>query len=83
MKFSMETYTPLIKNLQTLNQEIRQRHSSMPSCTEQEMKNLVAWSEEVQQMVRELDNISLIISLHLSLLETEYKELQQKTISKD
>ena len=61
MKSLTEIYTPLIKNLQSLNLEIRQRHSSMHSCTEQEMKNLGTWLEELQQMVKELDNISLII----------------------
>ena len=83
MKSLTETYTPLIKNLHSLNQEIRRRHSSMPSCTEQEMKSLALWLEELQQMVKELDNISLIISHHLNLLEIEYKEHQQKVISRD
>ncbi len=41
------------------------------------------WLEEIQQMAKELDNISLIINLHLNLLETEYKELQQKNSLKD
>ena len=44
----MEIYTQLIKKLQNLNQEIRQRHSSMHSCTEQEMKSLAKWSKEIQ-----------------------------------
>ena len=79
----METYTQLIKELQNLNQEIRQRHSSMPSCTEQEMKSLAKWLEEIRQMEKELENISSIISLHLNLLEIEFKEQQTKNISKD
>ena len=32
---------------------------------------------------KQLDNISLIINHHLNLLEIEYKEHQQKVISKD
>ncbi|BCV04271.1 MAG: hypothetical protein CM15mV82_440 [uncultured marine virus] len=41
-------------------------------------ENLELWLEELQQMVKELDNISLIINHHLNLLEIEYKEHQQR-----
>ena len=78
MKSLMETYTPLIKNLQDLNHEIRLRHSSMPSYTEQEMLNLETWLEEIKTMVEDLDNISLIITHHLSILETRFQEHQRK-----
>ena len=54
MKSLTETYTPLIKNLLDLNQEIRQRLSSMPSSTEQEMQSLGLWLEEVERMAKEL-----------------------------
>ena len=74
----METYTQLIKELHNLNQEIRRRHSSMPSCTEQEMKSLAKWLEDLRVMVGELENISSIVNLHLNLLETEFKEQQIK-----
>ena len=42
------------QNLQDLNQEIRQKLSSMPSYTEQEMKNLGQWLEEVEILARNL-----------------------------
>ena len=80
MKSFTETYTPLIKNLQDLNQEIRQRHSSMPLSTEREMQNLEAWLEEVREMVNDLDNISLIIGQHLRLLEIKLDEQPRKNI---
>ena len=83
MKSLTETYTPLIKNLHDLNLEIRQRLSSMPSCTEQEMKNLGKWLAEIVQMEKELDNISLVISHHLNLLQQEYKEQLIKNSLKD
>ena len=74
MKYLTETFTPLIKNLQDLNQEIRQKLSSMPSYTEQEMQGSAQWLEEVEKLARNLDNHSLIISHHLKLLQDEYKE---------
>ena len=74
MKFSTETYTPLIKTLQDLNQEIKQRLSSMPSCTEQEMQSLGLWLEEVGRTVKDLDNASLMVYHHLRSLRTEYNE---------
>ena len=83
MKYSMETYTPLIKNLQDLNQEIRRRHSSMRLCTEQEMRSLEAWLVEINQLAKNLDNCSLIINHHLKLLEIGLQEQQQEASSKD
>ena len=74
MKSLTETFTPLIKNLQDLNQEIRQKLSSMPSFTELEMQNSAQWLQEVEQVAKSLDNHSLIISHHLKLLQDEYKE---------
>ena len=78
MKLLTETYTPLIKNLQDLNQEIRLRLSSMPSYTEQEMRSLGPWLEEVQKMVRDLDNHSSIIYHHLGILREEYQQRLKK-----
>ena len=46
MKYCTETYTQLTNDLQGLNREIKQRHLSMPSYTEQEMRNLAVWLEE-------------------------------------
>ena len=83
MKSLMETYTPLIKKLQDLNQEIRQRHLSMHLSTEQEMQNLGVWLEEIGKVVNDLDNSSLIITHHLKLLETKYKEHQASTGSRE
>ena len=83
MKFLLETYTPLIKQLRNLNQEIRQNIVFTPSFTEQEISNLGKWLEEVREMVKELENLSLIISHHLNLLEIEYKEQLEKVTSKD
>ena len=80
MNFSTETYTHLIKTLQDLNQEIRRRLSSMHSCTEQEMQSLDQWLVETQEMVRNLENVSSIISLHLKLLRTELRERLRKDI---
>ena len=74
MKSLTETYTPQIKTLQALNLEIRQRLSSMHSCTEQEMQSLGLWLEEVELLVKDLDNVSLIISHHSRLLRDEYRE---------
>ena len=68
MKFSTETYTPLIKTLQDLNQEIRQRLSSMPYSTEPEMLSLGLWLEEVERTVKDLDNASLMVYHHLRTL---------------
>ena len=78
MKLSTETYIQLTKSLQDLNQEIRQRHSSMPSFTEQEMKSLVQSCKEAEQMVNDLENLSSIVSLHLGLLKNELTERLQK-----
>ena len=78
MKLSQETSTQLTKNLRDLNQEIRQRHSSMRFCTGQEMKSLGQWLEETKTLVQNLENLSSIIYLHLQILETEYQELSKK-----
>ena len=71
----METYTRQIKNLQDLNQEIRQRLLSMPSSTEQEMRNLEKWLEETEKMVSDLENVFLPTCHHLRLLRTEFEKL--------
>ena len=82
MSFSTETYTQQIKWLRDLNQEIRQKLSSMHSCTEQEMQSLERWSEETQTMVDDLDNLSSIISLHLKFLKTELQERRSVATSR-
>ena len=83
MKLSTETFTPLIKKLQDFNQEIRLRHSSTHSFTEQEMKSLVQSCKETEKMVNDLESLSSIVSLHLKLLEIELTEQLQKATSKD
>ena len=76
MKSLTETYTPLIKNLHDLNQEIRRRlsytHFVMGPATSSSQQFL----EEAQQMQKELENISLIISHHLDLLKIKLQEQQ-------
>ena len=76
MKSLTEIYTPLIKNLQDLNQEIRRRLSYTPYVMEQEIKNSLQFLEEAQQMQKELENISLIISHNLDLLKIKLQEQQ-------
>ena len=76
MKLLTETYTPLIKNLQDLNQEIRLKLSYTPYVMGQEIKNSLQFLEEAQQMHKELENISLIISHHLDLLKIKLQEQQ-------
>ena len=75
MKFSTETFTQQIKNLQDLNREIRLKLSYMPSYTEQEMQNLVQLSGEMRVLALRLEQDSLLVYQHLDLL---LKELQQK-----
>ena len=79
----METYTPVIKKLQDLNQEIRQRLSSMHSCTEQEIKNLDKWLVEARSLAENLENASLLINQHLRLFEIELQKQQRKVSSKE
>ena len=79
MTLSMEIYTQLINKGRVLNQEIRQKLSSMPSYTELEMLKLEASLEEVNQTVDELSNLFLLISEHLRLLEIELQERLNKT----
>ena len=54
MKSLTEIYTLLTNDLQDLNQEIRLKLLFMPSYTEQEMKNLGLWLEEVERLARKL-----------------------------
>ena len=82
MKSLTETYTPLIKTLRDLNQDLRRRHSYMPSYTEQEMRNLEAWLVEVGQLVQDLDNLSSIIYQHSNLLKIELDQRLKEVISK-
>ena len=76
MKLLTAIYTPLIKNLHDLNQEIRLRLSYTPYVMEQEIKNSLQFLEEAQRMQKELENISLIISHHLDLLKIKLQEQQ-------
>ena len=76
MKSLTETYTPLIKNLHDLNQEIRRRLSSTPFVMGRATLSSQQFLEEAQQMQKELENISLIISHHLDILKIKLKEQQ-------
>ena len=83
MKSLTEIYTPLIKNLQDLNKEIRRRHSSMRSSTVQEIRKLDQWLEEAQQMEKNLNDISFIISEHLRASRRECLLRLEEDTSKD
>ena len=83
MKLLMETYTLLTKNLQDLNQEIQQRHSSMHLCTEQETRNLVKSLEDLEEKVQNLRTVSSIICHHLELLRIKCNEQLDEVSSKD
>ena len=74
MKSSTATFTQLTKNLQDLNQEIRQRLSSMHSYTVPEMQNLGLYLSKVRQEVDNCETHFLIVSHHLRLLSNEYRE---------
>ena len=78
MKSLTETYTPLIKNLQALNQEIGLKHSSMHSYTAQEMKNLDQWLGEAEALALDLEEISSIISHHLKVSKTQLSVLRHR-----
>ena len=83
MKFSTETFTQQIKNLQDLNREIRLKLSYMPSYTEQEMQNLVQLSGEMLVLAKRLEADSLLVCQHLNLLLKELQEKQKEDTSKD
>ena len=78
MKYYMETFTRLTKILQDLNQETRQKLSSMPSYTEQETKRLEKSLEEVEKKVRECESLFSIVSHHLTILRTELNQQRGK-----
>ena len=46
------------------------------------LRDLARWLEEIHQMAKELDNISLIINQNLNLLEIECREQQLRSTSK-
>nr|AKH46443.1 DNA polymerase [uncultured marine virus] len=79
----MEIYTQQIKWLQDLNQEIRQRLSSMLSCTELETGRLEKLSEEQVRMVNDLRKTSSLIRQHLKIYEKELQSCLRKAQSKD
>ena len=83
MKLSTAISTRQINGLLDLNQEIKQKLSSMPYCTEQEMKNLGLWLEEVERLGKNLENLSSIISHHSHLLRKEYQMRLQEVTSQD
>ena len=83
MKLSTEISTRQINDLLDLNQEIKQRLSSMPYCTEQEMKSLGLWLEEVERLAKNLENLSYIICHHSQILRREYQEQLRVDTSSD
>ena len=83
MKSLTEIYTPLIKNLQGLNQEIKQKLSSIPYSTADQLEDLERWLVEVRRMAQDLESVSLVISHHLQLLDMQLKERLKEVSSKD
>ena len=83
MKLSTVTSTQQINDLLDLNQEIRLRLSSMHSYTEQEMKSLGQWLEEVEKLAKTLENLSSIICHHSQLLRKEFQMRQPEVTSLD
>ena len=83
MKLSTVISTRQINDLLDLNQEIKQKLLSMPFYTEQEMKNLGLWLEEVERLAKNLENLSSIICHHSHLLRKEYQTRLQEATSQD
>ena len=83
MKSLTATSTQQINDLLDLNQEIRQKLSSMPSYTEQEMRSLGQWLEEVEMLAETLENLSYIICHHSQLLRREFQTHQPEDTSLD
>ena len=75
--------TQQTSDLLDLNQEIRQKLSSMPSYTEQEMRSLGQWLEEVEMLAENLENLSYIICHHSQLLRKEFQMRQPEDTSLD
>jgi nanoRNase/pAp phosphatase (c-di-AMP/oligoRNAs hydrolase) len=82
MKLSTETFTQLTNSLLDLNQEMRQKLSSMHSFTGQEMKKLEASLKEIEQTVSDCENAFLLVYQHLELLRNELTELRRRATSK-
>ena len=82
MKSLTETSTLLTKSLQDLNQEIRLKLSSMHCSTGQEMRNLEAWLQQADLLVKHLENDLCLISQHMQILKTELSESQNKELLK-
>ena len=78
MKSLEETYILLTKTLRDLNQEIKQKLSSTPYSTEQEMRNLVRWQAEAQVLVDCLENDLCVISQHMQILKEELHKKHPK-----
>ena len=83
MKFLTETYTPLIKSLQDLNQEIRLKLSSMRFYTEPEMQKLDLSLEEAHETAQNLNNDFYEIHLLLKVYENALVEHLGEAISQD
>ena len=83
MKLSTVISTQQTSDLLDLNQEIRRKLSSMPSYTEQEMKSLGQWLEEVEKLAKTLENLSSIICHHSQLLRREFQMRQPEVTSLD
>ena len=82
MSYLKKTFTPEIKLLQALQQDLRQRLSSMLSSTEQETLKLEASSEELQRMAIDYGGAFYEIHLLLKVYESELdKRLGKVTLS--
>ena len=84
MSYLEKIFTPEIKLLQGLQQDLRQRLSSMLSSTEQETLRLEASSEELREMAMNLGHAFYETHLLLKLYESELdRKLTIKVSSSD
>ncbi len=74
MSYLKKTFTPEIKLLQDLQQDLRQRLSSMLSSTEPEMLRSEVSSEELQETAVNLGNAFYETHLLLKLYEHELEQ---------
>ena len=83
MSYLKKTFTPEIKLLQALQQDLRQRLSSMLSSMEPETPRLEVSSEEAQEMAVSLGSAFYETHLLLKLYEHELERLLSGVTSEE